>query len=174
MDSEVSVEGHWYAIYTKPKEEHRADQNLAAWGVETLAPKILERRVNEFSGKPTYFTKPLFPRYIFARFDAERLMRKVHFTRGVHSVVRFNSEAVKVDDGVIALIRSRIREDGFVKLGEDLNVNDKVVIKNGVLRNFEGVFERRIKASDRIMILLTAISYQGRVSIEEQMVEKVA
>lgn len=174
MDSEAAVEEHWYAVYTKPKEEQRADQNLAAWGVETLAPKIQERRTNEFTGRPTYFTKPLFPRYIFARFDAERLLRKVRFTRGVQNIVSLDSRPVIVDDSVIDIIRSRIREDGFVKLGEDLNVNDEVVVKNGALKSLVGIFERRVKASDRIIILLTAITYQGRISIEERMVEKVA
>lgn len=174
MDTETFVERDWYAIYTKPKEEQRAELNLVAHGVETLAPKVLDRRTNEFSGRPTYFVKPLFPRYIFARFDAERTLRKVHYTRGVHSIVSLNGEPVKVDEGIIEVIKSRIREDGFVKIGEDLNVSDKVMVKSGTLKNFQGIFERRVKAKDRIMILLTAISYQGRISIEEQMVEKIA
>ena len=174
MYSESSVKRDWYAVYTKPKEEQRAEMNLCAWGVETLAPKVLERRTNEFSGRPTYFIKPLFPRYIFARFDAESMLRKVHYTRGVQSIVCIDAQPVKVDEGVIEVIKSRIREDGFVKIGDDLNVNDKVLVKSGALKNFVGIFERRVKATDRIMILLTAISYQGRISIEEQMVEKVA
>jgi transcriptional antiterminator RfaH len=174
VNSEAAVEKDWYAIYTKPKEEPRADMNLAAWGVETLAPKILERRTNEFSGKPSYFVKPLFPRYIFARFNAERLLRKVHYTRGVHSIVSLDGRPIKVDESVIEVVKSRIKEDGYVKIGEDLNVSDKVVVKSGALKNFEGIFERRIKASDRIMILMTAITYQGRISIEEQMVQKIA
>jgi transcription antitermination factor NusG len=102
------------------------------------------------------------------------MLRKVHYTRGVQSIVSFDAQPVKVDEGVIEVIKSRIREDGFVKIGEDLNVNDKVLVKTGALKNFVGIFERRVKATDRIMILLTAITYQGRISIEEQMVEKVA
>jgi transcriptional antiterminator RfaH len=174
VDSAASIEKDWYAVYTRPKEEQRAELNLASWGVEVLAPKILERRTNEFSGRPSYFVKPLFPRYIFARFDAERLLRKVHYTRGVHSIVSLDGQPVKVEESVIEIIKSRIKEDGFVKIGEDLNVSDKVVVKSGALKNFVGVFERRIKATDRIMILLTAITYQGRISIQEQMVEKIA
>lgn len=174
VDSEASVGMDWYAIYTKPKEEQRAELNLTACGVETLGPKILGRRTNEFTGRPTYFVKALFPRYIFARFNVEKSLRKVHYTRGVHSIVSFDAQPVKVDESVIEVIKSRIGEDGFVKLGEDLHVNDKVMIKSGALKDLVGVFERRVKASDRIMILLTAITYQGRISIEERMVEKAA
>lgn len=174
MDTETFVERDWYAIYTKPKEEQRAELNLMTHGVETLAPKVLDRRTNEFSGRPTYFAKPLFPRYIFARFDAERTLHKVRYTRGVHSIVSLNGQPVKVDESIIEVIKSRIREDGFVKIGEELNVSDKVVVKSGTLKNFQGIFERRVKATDRIMILLTAITYQGRVSVEERLVGKVA
>lgn len=174
MDSEASIAKDWYALYTKPHEEQRAEQNLDAWGVETLAPKILDRRTNVFSGRHTYLSKPLFPRYIFARFNLERMHHKVHYTRGVHSIITIDGQPVRVDDGVIDVIKSRIREDGFVKVGEDLNVNDKVVVKSGALKDLVGIFERRIKATDRIMILLTAITYPWHISIEERMVEKVA
>ena len=35
----------WYAVYTKPKEEERAESNLRAWGVKTLMPKFKELEV---------------------------------------------------------------------------------------------------------------------------------
>jgi transcription elongation factor/antiterminator RfaH len=163
----------WYAVYTKAKDEERAENNLKAWGVETFAPKIQERQHNQFTNIPRYVTKPLFPRYIFARFDAAMLLRKVYYTRGVHSVVSLEYHPVIVEDDVIAMIKERVNEDGFVKIGEELRPNDKVVIKSGVLKNFTGVFERRMKDSDRIMIMLTTISFQGHICIEEEQVRKL-
>ena len=34
----------WYAIHTKAKQDLRASRNLEAWGVETFAPRIEQRR----------------------------------------------------------------------------------------------------------------------------------
>ena len=79
----------WYVVYTLPNYEQRADSNLRAWHLETFAPKIKARRVNPFNGVSIYVTRPLFPRYIFARFNLNALMHKVRFTRGVSNVVSF-------------------------------------------------------------------------------------
>ena len=92
----------------------------------------------------------------------------------MHSVVSLDYNPVIVDDDVIAMIKERVNEDGFVKTGEELRLNDKVIIKSGVLKNFTGVFERRMKDSDRITILLDTITFQGRICIEEERVRKVA
>jgi transcriptional antiterminator RfaH len=175
MDFGMPIVGaQWYALYTKPKDEERAENNLMAWGVETFAPKIQERQYNQFTNIPRYVTKSLFPRYIFARFDAATLLRKVYYTRGVHSVVSLDHNPVIVDDDVIAMIRQRVNEDGFIMIGEELRPNDKVIITSGVLKNLTGIFERKMKGSDRITILLNTITFQGCVCIEEERVRKVA
>src|SRR5437762_8331487 len=88
----------WYVIYTKTNEEDRADRNLAAWGLETFYPRIKKKQVNEFTGKAIYFSRPLFPRYIFARFDAETLLRKVCNSRGVQKVLNIDYVPVPVAD----------------------------------------------------------------------------
>jgi transcription antitermination factor NusG len=66
----------WYAIHTHPNQENRAYRNLQAWNLETFAPTLKVRRGNPFNGAHTYVTRPLFPRYIFARFDVDALLHK--------------------------------------------------------------------------------------------------
>jgi transcriptional antiterminator RfaH len=163
----------WYVIHTHPKQEARADLNLRAEGVETLYPKIKERRYNQFTGSLSFVTKALFPRYIFARFAAKK-SHGIYYTRGVHSVVRFGPSPARIDNDVIELIKSRMDETGLVNINEELSAGDKVVIKNGPLKSFMGIFERQINASDRVMILLTAINYQGHIFLEKESVEKIS
>ena len=165
----------WYVVHTNPKQEDRADSNLRCWGVETLHPKLKTRRVNEFTGALTYLTKPMFPRYIFAKFNARKQLAKISFTRGVHHVVSFGGQPTWVEDEIIEIIRGRIDENGFVTFGDDeLKQGDKVVIKAGPLRDFEGVFERELNDSERISVLLTTISYQGRVVVSRDLLERAS
>jgi transcriptional antiterminator RfaH len=164
----------WYVLHTHLKQEERANENLTLWGVETLHAKIKTRRFNEFTGAPTYITQPLFPRYIFARFNAREQLSKVRFTRGVQSVVCFGESPAAVDQNIIDIIRARIDENGFVKTNDELKPGDKVVIGSGALRNLIGIFEHEIKGSDRISILLTAIEYQGRLVVHRDMVRRAA
>lgn len=52
-----------------------------AWGVETLHAKLKTCRHNEFTGVPTYITQPLFPRYIFAKFNAVKVIENPVYAR---------------------------------------------------------------------------------------------
>ncbi len=108
----------WYVIHTHPKQEDRAGSNLKVLGVPIFNPKTRERRYNQFANVPTYVTKPLFPRYIFAQFKINDLYHKVRFTRGVYSVVSFGEGPTPIDEEIITLIRSNIKEDGFVRIDE--------------------------------------------------------
>jgi transcriptional antiterminator RfaH len=168
-----SDDSGWYAVYTKPQQESRADANLRAWNIETFAPKIREPRYNEFTGRPTYVTKPFFPRYIFARFSAGASLHKVCFVRGVQNVVSFGDGPVPVDAEIIKLIKARVGEDGFVKLGERLAPGDQVAVEEGPVRDLIGIFEREVSAGERVHILLTAAKYQCRLSAPRGLIRKV-
>ena len=151
----------WYVVHTHLKQEERANDNLKSLGIETLHAKLRTHRYNEFTGVPTYITQPLFPRYIFAKFNAREQLRKIRFTRGVHNVVCFGENPASVDQEIIDIIRARIDENGFVKANDELKPGDKVVISAGPLRNLIEIFEREVEGTERSMILLTAIGYQG-------------
>ena len=173
MDIETRVEDRqWYVLHTKPKQEERANCNLVAWGVETLNPKLKTRRNNEFTGKPTYVTQPLFPRYLFAKFNAREQLSKILFTRGVHNVVCFGDSPASVSEEIIDVIRERIDQNGIVKAVDDLKPGDRVVISAGPLRNLSGVFEREVKGNDRVLILLTTIGYQGHLEVNRNLIKR--
>lgn len=163
----------WYAIHTHPKQEARAESNLLAWNVETFVPRYLWRRLNQFRSEPTFHIRPLFPRYIFARFDADELSHKVHYTRGVHSIVSAGGWPVPLDDALIDLMKARRGEDGLIRLDDEVRAGDEVLIEGGNFDGFVGVFERRMKDSARVMILLKATSYSMHVVVPENNVLKI-
>jgi transcriptional antiterminator RfaH len=111
---------------------------------------------------------------VFARFEAGPMLRKVWFTRGVSQVVGFGDGPVPVEDEIIELIKSRVSQDGFIQFNEDLKRGDKVVIRDGPLANLVGIFERDVEEGDRVQMLLTAISYQGHVTIDRQLLKKIS
>lgn len=162
----------WYALSTRPRQEERAESNLTAWGVETFAPRVKTRR-GRTSGEPAYSVKPLFPNYIFARFDARTMLHKIGFTRGVHSVVSFAGVPAPVDDELLVIMRTRVGGDGFIEISEEFKPGDRVIIKAGAFENFVGVFERELADADRVRILLNTISYQSRITIDRVLVKKL-
>ena len=170
---ELADSPFWYVIRTHTRQEDRADSNLRNWQIETFVPKIKARRNKLYSSEPVYYIKPLFPRYIFARFTARDLLHKVRFTRGVHSIVSFDQIPAPVPDEVIAIIRSRIHKDGLVTIGEQFNPGDYVIVSDGPFKNFTGIFEREMKDDDRVMILLNTVGFQARYLVERERLKRL-
>ena len=89
-------------------------------------------------------------------------------------MVGFGNGPSPVDDILIDTIKSQIGAEGFVKLDDDFNCGDKVVIKAGLFQNFHGTVARDLQDWDRLVVLLSSVSYEGRLMIEKALVKKVA
>jgi transcriptional antiterminator RfaH len=163
----------WYAIHTNPRQEMRAESNLKAWNVETYLPKIKESSLNQYDGNRTWLIKPLFPRYFFARFQFSMLGSKIRFTRGVKEVVGFGECPVPIDNEIINLIQSRQDGHGYVKLEDGIAQGDEVIIKQGMFKGIRGIFERNVRNSDRILILLKTVHFQAHIVIDREDLKKV-
>ena len=172
MSSEVDTVLSWYAIHTNPKQEDRAANNLQAWGVETFVPKFLTCQPNPFTCEPAWVAKHMFPRYIFAKFEFSRLGHRVTYTRGIQSVVSFGNEPAVVDEAIIALIRSQIDSQSFVRMGDGLELGDEVTVQEGPLKGLTGIFKQEVGENERIMILLNAVSYQAQAVVNRCLVVK--
>lgn len=158
MDNETGLE--WYLLHTHRKQEDRAYSNLVAWRVETMYAKVTTRRIDECTGAP--ITQPLFPRYIFAKFNIRQQLRQIRFTHGVHNVFCMGNNPAVVHSDIIDIIRTRIDQNGFVKIRNHSNPEDEAAINEGPLRDLIEMFEREVSGSKRSLILLTAIEYKAR------------
>ena len=158
----------WYAVYTKPREEDRAESNLRAWGMKTFMPMI-----KDLSGKEKI--RHLFPRYIFAYFNPNSELHKVNYTRGVCGVVRFGDTPCPVDDFIIETIMSQMGQEGFIRFEkESIRRGDKVTIQDGPFKALSGTVDHETSDSERLVVLLSSVSYQGRIMIEKALLKKVA
>jgi transcription elongation factor/antiterminator RfaH len=164
VDSNTS----WYVIRTNPHQELRAELNLNQGAIETFLPWVhrwpsgrLRRRDRE----------ALFPQYLFARFDSQRLLHDVTYTRGVQGVVRFGTELAAIDDTLIQHFRSRIDAAGLIPIGDELEPGARVTIKGGPFAELSGVIERRLPSRHRVLVLLTAVGAGARVELPVEEVQ---
>lgn len=158
---------NWYAIYTKPKCEDPTAVQLRNVGMETLTPKIKTKKY--IRGKYMFVIEPLFPGYIFARFDSEKQGHMIKYTRGVKFIVG-KQTPLAVPLEIIEAIQERMQGDLVIQTPEKLNKGDRVLIKEGPFVNFYGIFERDIPGRERAMILLEAL--HSKVEIESLSIQK--
>jgi len=156
----------WYVVHTHPRQEDRAIRNLLLWGVELLALSV--RAPRNGGG-----FEPLFPGYVFARFDITSMFRNVRFTRGVHSVLSFGGKPAQVHEDVIAMCRSRIGQDGYVQITPKFQMNEPVVIQSGAFKGITAVFEKEMPGRQRVSVLLRALTWQARVELDVGQIARV-
>ena len=155
------MELNWYAIHTKPRQEAIADIFLSQSGIETFFPRVAPG-------------KALFTSYIFTKFDAEHQLRLVKYSRGVKSIVSLGGKPTSVDESLIEAIKDRIKE-GFVHLDPpSFTKGERVEVKEGPLEGVTGIFSSHVKDSDRVIILLNAISYQSKMVVPSLLLRKIS
>jgi transcriptional antiterminator RfaH len=153
----------WYVVSAKPRQEKIAAQNLARLGVEPFFPQI--RRNRRGVRGVNRSVSPLFPGYLFARFDRVTHYRAVNFAQGVRKVVMFGSTLAEVEAEMIESIRSKLTDGILTVAPPSFHPGQSVRIEEGPLKGLEAVFEREMDDRERVVVLLKAISYQARVVV---------
>jgi transcriptional antiterminator RfaH len=155
----------WYVINTKPKKESQVERLFTEGGFTIYCPKYLrEKRVS-----------PFFPGYAFLRFDFPGQFQMVKYTRGVKRVVGTDDGPTPIPGEIVQGIKARER-DGLVvfeKYGQEPAVGDEIEVVEGPLRGLKGIFRKEVGDSERVMILLNYVSYQGMLLIEKQKLRKI-
>lgn len=154
---------NWYAVRCKPRQERVVLSNLDRASIPVFFPQIKEsRRIKQ---KPVLSLEPLFPGYLFARFDVRSEYRIVKYARGVHGVVSFGMSPAVVDDELIQAIRERL--DGqSANPTNPFSIGQVVKIQSGPLHGMEAIFERPIPPYQRAVLLLRAISFRAKLIMD--------
>lgn len=127
----------WYVVKTNPRKEDGAAVllSIASEGrVETYLPKLTGRSTR---GPAAGRMQPLFPGYIFARFEAEPndsvLVKR---SPGVAYVLGYGGMPVAVPEELVSAIRRKL-EDGFILPELQFSPGDRVYITEGPLKDAE-------------------------------------
>jgi len=160
----------WFVVNTKPKNEDRAASNLLFGGIESLAPKLKLKKYR--NNRFIYVIEPMFPGYIFAKFDPIEEFRIVKYTRGVKTIVHFGEQIVPIHEELIEFIKSKLENGIAIIQKKPLEKGNKIIIKDGPFKGLTGIFEREIEGKERVTILLYAVQFAARMEIDRDLIEK--
>lgn len=95
----------WYLLYCKRGEQQRAKQHLENQGVECYYPEVDVEKI--LRGKKQLKKEPLFPSYIFIRFDYQQgpSFTAVRSTRGVVDFVRQGVHPHQLQEGLVVSLK---------------------------------------------------------------------
>jgi transcriptional antiterminator RfaH len=160
----------WFCLKARPKREHIAAACLRQNSkVEVFCPRVrFRRRTNR---GPVWFIEPMFPGYLFARFEYLTFHRRVRQGPGVSGFVQFGDRLALLPDELISEIKARMGKDELVEINQGLQPGQNVHIIQGPFQGLEVLVTRVIAARDRVEIL---IEWMGRSLRAETSVADVA
>ena len=163
---------HWYLIYTKPRQEKTALQNLEQQGYQCYIPLLPKEKLRQ--GALALSDEPLFPRYLFIKLAQDFMAKSwspIRSTKGVSSLVRFGAEPARVDDAVVGLLRAH--EDSILGEPERLfRSGERVQLTQGPFAGIEGIYQMA-DGDRRVMVLIELMSKKLVVPVEMGAVRKL-
>ncbi len=159
---------NWYVVQTKPQSEPLVEAKLTARSIEVFLPRIENPRRHGFAR-----IEPLFPCYLFVRLDRRpAALSAARWTPGVRRILSTGDEPALLDDQVISKIRSRVGEQGFIRLGLPFGPGDRVRVTEGPMAGLSGILERFTSRAKRVRVLLDLLQVPVPVEIDWSLLEK--
>lgn len=138
----------WFVLTVKPQHEKAVAQQLQAKSLEGYVPVYSSQR--RWSDRIKTIELPLFPRYVFCRFNFED-RTKILSILSVTSIVGFGGSPCPLRESDIETIRSMVSSGIPVAPTRPVYVGQKVRIVEGALCGLEGILARE-KGRYRVVV----------------------
>lgn len=164
---------NWYVVNTHPHQEERAEANLRRQGYDAWLPKLLRPRRHARRVDTT--SAPLFPGYLFVRFDHEtQPWRAIDNTYGVRRILCLGERPRPVERGFVEALKETSDERGIVALPTtDLTVGQPLRLLTGPFADCIGTL-LRLADKDRVALLLNLLGREVQVVVPRQQVMAIA
>jgi transcription antitermination factor NusG len=156
----------WFALRVRPRHDKIVSLRLRNNGFEECLPLYRVRR--KWADRFKIVDLPLFPGYVFCRFDPSRLLPILN-TPGVIDIVRAGRVLLPVKDCEIADLQ-RLTESGLnCEPWPYLQVGQRVRIEGGPLFGLEGLLVE-IRKSPRLVLSVDLLQRSVLVEIDREWV----
>jgi len=148
----------WHVVYTKPRQEFRALENLQNQGFEAFLPTLeVERRQRS---KVQTVVEALFSRYVFVRFNEHAdPWHRIRNTLGVSGLLKIGTEPARISDAIVQALKNQC-----IAPVELYQSGDAVHIVSGPLQGLVGIFEQK-DGQQRAMILIDMLNKTQRIGL---------
>jgi transcription elongation factor/antiterminator RfaH len=156
-----SVQGlPWYALQCWVRKESLIVTQLETQGFDCFLPKY--KSVREWSDRKKEVEQPLFPGYVFCRFEYSQ-RRPIVVTPGVLQVVGCGRTPMPVEQREIEAIQFAIASEVPTQPWPYLAIGERVRIHTGKLSGLEGILVN-FKGNHRVVLSVSLL--QRSVALE--------
>jgi transcription antitermination factor NusG len=159
----------WFALQVRFNCERNVSTHLKRKGFEQFVPAYRVRR--RWSDRMKELECPLFPCYVFCRFDPNHRLPILQ-TPGVVSVVSYGSEPVPIRDEEILHLQTMVNNCRSMTPWPYLRVGQKVRVVGGALHGLEGLL-LHLRNDRRIVVSVNLLQRSVAAQIDRESVEPI-
>ena len=159
----------WFAVQVRSRWEISTAKILSGKGYETLLPIYESER--RWGGRLRTVELPLFPSYVFCRFDVLKRL-PILVTPGVIAIVSRGCVPVPVEHAEIAAIQTLVLSGAQAEPWPYLEVGERVRIEDTALRGVEGIL-LSLKGSRRVVVSVTLLQRSVALEIDRALVSPI-
>jgi transcriptional antiterminator NusG len=152
----------WFALVIHQYKRQQCEQMLAELGYEYWSP--CTSIVREWSDRQKRMQVPLFPGYIFCRFNPEKRLALLQIP-GVLGIVGSGKHVHEIDRSEIDAIRVALASRLPLKAVPEVVPGQKVMVMQGPLCGLEGVLIR-VKTQSRLLLGVSMLNRAISVEVE--------
>ena len=156
----------WYALQVRSQHERGVAEFLRGGGFDWFLPLYKCRK--RWSDRVKEVEVPLFPGYLFCRFNAHDRL-PILKTPGVIQIVGYNRQPVEIDEAEIGAIRTLVGSGMASQPWPYLHVGDRVQIESGPLQGMSGILTN-FKGKHRLIVSITLLQRAVAVEIDGALV----
>ena len=152
----------WYALQVRSRKEAYVASQIEGQGFECLLPTY--KSIRKWSDRVKELEQPLFPGYLFCRFDFQN-RRPVITTPGVLQIVGFGRTAAPVADEEIRALQLAVSSDIPKQPWPYLEIGQKVQVVYGNLTGLEGILVN-VKGNHRVVLSVKLLQRSVALEVE--------
>jgi transcription antitermination factor NusG len=152
----------WYALIIHQYKREQSEQLLSGMGYEYFSPCF--ETVKVWSDRRKRVDVPLFPGYIFCRFNPAQRLPLLR-TPGILGIVSAGARFLEVDSKEIEAIRTALASKLPVEPYNSMTPGQKVRVTDGPLRGVNGVLVRS-KAQSRLILSVAILNRSVAVEVQ--------
>ena len=160
----------WYALHVRSRFEKHVSAVLRNKGFDEFLPVYRSRR--QWTQRIAEIDLPLFPGYVFCRFELSERRVPIVTTPGVMGIVGFGGKPIPIDEGEIEAIY-RVLETGVAaEPWKYMPYGQRVRIEHGALAGLEGIFVE-VKKNHRLLLSVSLLQRSVGIQIDAASVTPV-
>ena len=160
--SNSSPKTSWYALQVRSRKEGYVASQIMGQGYECLLPTY--KSIRKWSDRVKEVEQPLFPGYLFCRFDFQN-RRPVITTPGVLQIVGYGRTAISVSDEEIQSLQLAVSSGMPKQPWPYLEVGQRVRVNYGTLSGLEGILVN-VKGNHRVILSVTLLQRSVAMEVE--------